>query len=502
MKLRVKCLDLSAGGKTIALINNEDAREFGISALDRLVLRKKHKKITALVNVTSKLVPEGEIWVYSEIKKILGLKTGALIDVEPREELVSKQYIRRKIDGGELNQKEFLAIVKDVVARNLNDLELASFITALHIRGLSLNESIAMSKAMISTSKKIKFHGTICDKHSVGGIPGDKTSMLLVPIIASLGLTIPKTSSRSILSPAGTADRMEALAPVIHSVAEIKKIVKRTNGCLVWGGSVDLAPADDLFIQIEHPLALDPLLLPSVMSKKKVAGSKFLIVDIPVGPEAKLRNKEEAEKLANDFIALGKALGIKVDCAITRGDQPLGHAMGPALEAREVLETLMKVKENPDLIDKVTSLAGILLSMVGKGSKELAKEILDNGKAEAKLREIIKAQGGNPNIKPEDIPYAKYKFVLKSKESGIINAVSNKILVSICMAAGTPKDKLAGIYLNKKIGDFVKRGEVLFTIYSEKQNKLKRAVRILQEKENEIFIILDHKKKKMLIEKI
>jgi len=499
MKLKAKTISLTAGGKFISIINEEDARELGVRPLERITISKGSKKITTVVNTTRQFIKPGNIAVFDEVRRFLKLKSGDHVHAERREELPSKKYISKKIDGDELNYSEMREIIDDVIDRKLNDLELASFITALHIRGLSLDESIALSNAMIDTSKKLKFHGTIADKHSIGGVPGDKTSLLLVPIIAASGLTIPKTSSRSITSPAGTADRMEVLAPVNHDIDGIKRIVKKCSACLVWGGAVDIAPADDMLIQIENPLGLDPLLLPSVMSKKKAVGSKYLVVDIPTGPDAKIETKEKAEALAENFIRLGKELGITVDCGITRGDQPIGYAIGPALEAREALETIMNKKQPCDLIDKATSLAGILLNMTKKGGKETALKMLWSGKAEKKLREIIAAQGGDPNIKPEDIPYAKYSYAVKSGCDGIVSAISNKSLVNICKAAGTPKDIYAGILLNKKIGDRVKKSEILFTVFSENRQKMNNAKKLVTA---DIFSILNHKKKGMLIEKV
>lgn len=499
MKLKAKTLKLTAGGKFISIINEEDAKELGINPLERIVISKGRKKVTTIINTTTKIIKPGEIAVYDEAREFLRLKSGESVNAEPREELLSKKYIRKKIDGNELNYKELREIVDDVIQRNLNDLELASFITSLHIHGLTFNESIAMTKAMIDTSEKIKFPGTVVDKHSLGGVPGDKTSLLLVPIVAACGLTIPKTSSRSITSPAGTADRMEVIAPVDLDIDNVKRVVRRCKGCLVWGGAVDLAPADDLFIQIEHPLDLDPLLLPSVMSKKKVVGSKYAVIDIPTGSGAKVKTKEQAKKLARSFIDLGKKFCIKVDCAITRGDRPLGYALGPALEAREALEIIMNKREIPDVIDKVASVSGMILKMVGKGNKETALKALKSGKAEKKLRQIISAQGGNPKVRPEHITYAKNKFTVKSKHSGIISAIKNRALVDICWVAGAPKDKKAGILLNKKIGDTVKKNDILFTIFSEKRHKLNKAKKIVTD---DIFTILEKRKKRMLLEKV
>lgn len=497
--MKAKKTSLDAGGKSIAILNEKDALELGLHPLDRVVIKSKLKKITAAVDTAKEhIVKKGTVIVYKEVSTFLKLDNNETVEVEPLRSLMSHNYIKKKVDGQELKESEFRGIVEDVIARNLTEVEIASFITALHIHGMTLNESIGMSKSMIATGRTLKFPGTVVDKHSIGGVPGDKTSMLVVPIIAAAGLTIPKTSSRSITSPAGTADRMEALAPVNLGYDEIKRVVKKAGGCLVWGGAVDLAPADDLFIRIEHPLDLDPLLLPSVMSKKKCGGCRYLVIDIPTGSGAKMKTKEDAEKLAQNFIELGKNLGIKVDCAITRGDQPVGYAMGPGLEAREVLLTLRDFGSK-DLIDKATSVAGLLFSMVGKGSQKTAEEIIRNGKAEKKLREIIDAQGGDKRIKPEDIPVGPQTFKVKAKIDGMVTGINNRALVEICQAAGTPKDKGAGILLNKKIGDYVKKGDTLFTIYSEKSYKMSAALKTAKGKE--IYSTLSAKRK-MLVEKI
>ncbi len=498
MKLSIKTMNLDAGGKAIAIIHEHDALSLGVHPLDKVVVRKGKVSITVTIDTTKTVVKPGTMIVFKEVTDILKLKNNDMVEAEALRALASEQYIKKKIDKDELNYDQYDAIVKDVISRNLSEIEISSFITALYINGMTLNESIHMSKAMIASGKTIKFPGTVVDKHSIGGVPGDKTSMMVVPIIASLGLTIPKTSSRSITSPAGTADRMEVLAPVTHDIDSIMRIVKKTNGCLVWGGAVELSPADDLFIRIEHPLGLDPLLLPSVMSKKKAVGSQYLVIDIPTGPGAKMKTKEEAEKLAKNFIALGKELDMHVDCAITRGDQPVGYAMGPALEAREVLQTI-NAMTSKDLIDKATSVAGILLSMVGKGDKKTAEEAIASGRAERKFREIIEAQGGNPRVKPENIGVGPCKFNVCSAAEGIVASINNRSLVDICQAAGTPKDQGAGILLTRKIGDSVKKGDVLFTIYAEKSSKLNAAIKVAKAKET--YTILSGKRA-MLVEQV
>jgi AMP phosphorylase len=319
---------------------------------------------------------------------------------------------------------------------------------------------------------------TILDKHSVGGIPGDKTSMLIVPIVAAAGLVIPKTSSRAITSPAGTADRVETLCPVNLAIEEIKEVVKKTNGCMAWGGALDLAPADDLFIRVEYPLAIDPLLLPSIMSKKKSIGATHLVIDLPTGRGAKIETHKEAHALAHDFIDLGKRLGINVQCAITFGDQPIGYSIGPALEAKEALSTIMGVGP-ADLKEKATSVSGILFEMVGiKNGKQKAEDILRLGKAETKLREIIEAQGGNREIKPEEIEVGDKKAEISAEKEGRVLLINNKSIAQIAREAGAPKEKGAGVVLKTKLEDHVDKGGVLFEIYAERNRNLSEAIEL------------------------
>ena len=517
MKLKVRILNLDAGGKTIVIINSDDSRELGVHGLERIVLSKDSKKITVIVNTTDKFVKKGEIAVYNEVKELMKLRDGDVLNAVVRPELESKNYINKKINGEELKENEIRTIIDDVMERNLNDLELAAMITACYIHGLTINENISFAKAMIKTSGEvIKFPGIVVDKHSCGGIPGDKTTILVVPIVAAAGLTIPKTSSRAITDPAGTADRVEIFAPVDIPPKKIREVVKKTKGCMVWGGALKLAPADDLLIQIEKPLSLDPLIIPSVLAKKKVVGSKYVVIDIPTGPEAKVRNRQEAEKLAEKFISVGKSLGMTVECAVTKANQPLGMSIGPALEAHEALEALMNPKHaDRDLIDKATSIAGIIFTLVGREAKtpmrhlkiasaidgkKTAEKILFSGKAEKKFREIVAAQGGNPNVLPKNIGLDKaIKYSVKSQQAGVISYISNRALVRIAKLAGAPKDRLGGMLLRKKIGDRVAKGDIIYIIHAEHNEKMKQAVKASQE--NNGYTVLT-KKGKMVVEEI
>jgi AMP phosphorylase len=364
-----------------------------------------------------------------------------------------------------------------------------------------MEEVEAMSRAMIQTGKTINFgEGPILDKHSIGGVPGDKATLLVVPIVAAAGYTIPKSSSRAITSPAGTADRMETLAPVDLKIEDISKIVKEIGACIVWGGAIDLAPADDLFIRVEYPLSIDPLLLPSIISKKKAMGSTHVVVDIPTGIGAKIATVNQAEQLAMNFIELGERLDMRIECVISEGGQPIGKAVGPALEAKEALESLMG-KGPQDLIKKATGLAGSLFEMVGeKNGQKLANDILKSGKAYEKMKEIVQAQGGNPEIQPGDIEISNNCLDYESDLEGRVLWINNRAIARIAREAGTPGDKCAGILLHVKTGDRVSKGDPILRIYGDSEQKLVNAEKMCRAEEP--ILIGSRMGEKMLLKKI
>ena len=462
----------------MVVLNDETAAMIGVHSSDRVKLTYAGEEVIAIANLAADF-PADRIWFYTEIADALHVTGDETIDVQLAPMPESLNNVRAKLRGERLRDHELFTIVKDVVEQHLSDIEISAFITALKIHGLSMSETEAMSRAMVQTGKTVNFgKPPILDKHSIGGIPGDKTSMVVVPIVAAAGFTIPKTSSRAITSPAGTADRMETFCPVNLNIDEIKEVVKKTGGCLVWGGSLELAPADDLFIRVEYPLGIDPLMLPSIMSKKKAMGATHLVVDIPTGTGAKIKTATEAYTLASDFVHLGAHLGIDVHCALTFGDQPLGLGIGPALEAREALSTLMG-KGPADVHNKAVGLAGMIFEMVGMENGRLkAEEMIRSKKAENKMREIIEAQGGNPSVRLEDLPIGTEHVEVRAKEKGRVLWINTDGVVQVARAAGTPKEVGSGILLRAKLGDAVSKGSVLFEVYAERKSKLESALEL------------------------
>ncbi len=278
---------------------------------------------------------------------------------------------------------------------------------------------------------------------------------------------------------------MEVLAPVAFDSEDLKKIILKEKACIVWGGALDISPADNILIEIERPLHMDPigLMIPSILAKKLSAGVKKLVLDIPVGEGTKFPTPNDGKNFAHIFNEIAKNVGIDSECALTLAHQPIGHCIGPAIEAKEALTLLRDYLEGPNsLIEKSTSLAGILLEMGGKSEigqgQNLAKEILRSGKAYEKMKQIIQIQGGNPNILPDDILVGPYNKEFYATKEGHITSVNNAIINRIAKAAGCPNSKSSGVEIFKKQGAKIKEGELIFKIYSNTQSKLNKAEKI------------------------
>ncbi|NYZ79668.1 AMP phosphorylase [Candidatus Micrarchaeota archaeon] len=479
---KVKTIDVTAGGKNTVVLFKDDAADIDVSEMDRVKITTDGKEAIALVQLTHTYVKEGQIASFAELTKKLSLKTGQTVRIEPVDKPASVAFIKKKLDGGELSENEISEIITGLMKDELSEVELTAFIVGSYIRGLNYPETISLTKNILASGTTLNIkRKPIMDKHCIGGVPGNKTSMIIVPIVAAAGLTIPKTSSRSITSPAGTADCMEVLAPVTLDEKEIEKVVLKTNGCIVWGGGVNLAAADDKLIKIRNPLKLDPrgMLLASILAKKKAVGATHVLIDIPVGVGTKMAGHHDAELLARDFMDLGTKLDMEVHCILTPGYDPIGFAVGPAIEAREVLKILSGENVSADLIEKGVVMSGLLLEMGGKAKegegKALAETILSSGKALEKFREIIGAQGGNAKVKPDDIHIAPKKMDVVATDTGRVHLIEIGVINSIARLAGAPKDPSAGLYMYAEKGDKILKGQKLMTIYAESDRKLDAA---------------------------
>ncbi len=491
MKLKVKPVEISTGEILVALINEIDAETLDLHKGDRIRIKNsKNKNTVAIVDTTTsnKLVNKGSIGLFTETIKKLNVKKNDNVSVNLEDKPKSIFYIKKKLRGEKLDYNEMHHIVKDIVDNKLTDIELTYFVASTYIHELTIKETVDLTNAIINTGKVLKFKEyPIVDKHCIGGVAGNRTTMVVIPILAAAGLTVPKTSSRSITSPAGTADTMEVLCNVSFNAKQIKEIVKKTNACMVWGGAVNLAPADDRIIRVEHPVSLDPVgqLLASILAKKKSVSATHLLIDIPVGKGAKIEKRKDAEELKRRFEIISKKLGMVIKVVITDGKQPIGNGIGPALEAIDVLKVFRNEKDAPqDLREKSIDLAGEILELakkVKKGyGKKMALDLIDSGMAYKKFIEIIKAQGGK-EIEPSKIKIGKLKFDVKAKKAGIIHHINGRVISKIAKIAGAPKDQGAGIFLHVHLKYNVKKGQKLYTIYSDNKEKLHYAKHISEE---------------------
>ena len=447
-------------------------RAEGFQALTKLQVRNGHKQILAVLNVVDdeRIVGVEEIALSEQAFAQMGLPEGTLVAIGHAEPPSSMEAVRRKLHGERLSADDYLAITRDIAENRYSKIEMAAFVVTSGQTGLDRDEVLYLTEAMAQTGKRVKWdEQLVADKHCIGGIPGNRTSMIVVPIVAAHGLLIPKTSSRAITSPAGTADTMEVLAKVEIGPKPMRHIVHTQRGCIVWGGTANLAPVDDILIAVERPLGMDSLgqMVASILSKKLAAGSTHLIVDIPVGHTAKVRQMREALQLRKLFEYVGDRVGIHIEVIITDGRQPIGKGIGPVLEARDVMQVLENHPDAPtDLREKSLRLAGRVIEfdpdVRGGNGYAIARDIIESGRALKKMSEIIEAQG-RQNVKA----LGALSVDVTSPASGVVTEIDNLLLARIARLAGAPMDKGAGVDLFKKLGDEVAEGEVLYRVYAE-----------------------------------
>ncbi len=403
--------------------------------------------------------------------------------------ILAQKIIQKKLLRKELNQKEIFYIIDLISKKKLSDVLIAYFTAASFQSGFTDKEIFYLIEAMVETGNQLNFKGIVADKHSTGGVPGTRTSPIVVSIVAAAGFKIPKISSRAITTPAGTADVMEVLAPVDLTLNKVKEVIEKTGGCLVWNGQMGIAPADDIIIKVEKEVMFESFdkIIISILAKKVAVGSNCLILDIPYGPNLKIKKRNEADFVLDEFMRLGKKFNIEVIGCIDLSYQPAGNGIGPALEARDVLLVLEQKRNRPsELEEKSLKLAGDLISLCYKklGKKidgySLAKNILQSKKALKKFKEIITAQGGNPMIESDKIKLSNIKEEIKSNQIGQIKRINLYHLSSIAKALGAPKDKDSGIYLYKKIGDVVDKNEPLMIFYAKDEKYLQQAKEMLK----------------------
>lgn len=493
-RLKVRKLGIDTQKEHVAYIRADSYIMIseGYEALARVRINRGKLSIVASLHVVhSDLLNKGQIGLSEMACTSLEVKDGDTVKIIHLQPLVSLGYIRAKIYGKTIEEKGMYEIVDDVVKGNYSNVHLSSFITAFAGNNMNREEITALTNAMILSGDRIRWKQKIVvDKHCIGGLPGNRTTPIIVSIISSLGFIMPKTSSRAITSPAGTADTMEVMAPVTLSMKKIKEVIAKQGGCVAWGSSANLSPADDILIRIERALDLDSegQLIASVLSKKVAAGSTHLVIDMPVGETVKLRSIEAANHLKILMEEVGHAVGLKLKVVLTDGSQPVGIGIGPSLEAMDILAILRNEKNAPiDLRERALLLSGELLELTnysanGKGH-ETAKKILSSGDAYKKFIAICKAQGGFTEPK-----FAKFQHDICADKVGIVCAVDNRKISRIAKLAGAPDHPSAGIRYYSPLGKSVKKGDVLYTIFTETEGELQYALQYINMEKNIITL--------------
>lgn len=480
--LAVRRLRLETQHEPIVLMHAECpiARSEGFTARAQVELRAGERSVLAtLYQVSDGLLGVHEVGLSEIVWNRLGVEEGAAVTILHPSPIESMSAVRAKLYGHRLDSGRIDAIIRDVAHERYSDVELAAFIAAFSSQPAALDEMVALTKAMVDVGDRLTWPGAmILDKHSVGGLPANRTTPLVVSTVAAAGLTIPKTSSRAITSPAGTADAMETMAPVDLDVAAMRAVVEQEGGCVVWGGSVSLSPADDILIRVERALDIDSpaQLVASVLSKKIAAGSTRVVLDLPVGPTAKIRSQAEAIELSSQLEAVAREFGLVVQPVQTDGRQPVGRGIGPALEARDVLSVLRGEADAPaDLRDRACLLAGGLLEIAGAAEKGngavMAAEIILSRRALAKFMAICEAQGGF-----REPPVAPLTHQMIASTAGKVGEIDNRRIARVAKLAGAPAAKAAGVEMHVKLGQAVERGEPLYTIHAEARGELNYAL--------------------------
>lgn len=460
----------------------------GFETLTQILVSYQEKSVVAtLMLVNFPILKTDEASLSESAWQALNAESGAVIQLSHMPPLNSLKYVRAKVYGHKIDAHGYHEIIQDIVAGKYSDIHLASFITACAGNNISIEEIVHLTQAMISTGEQLHWgNAIVVDKHSVGGIPGNRTTPIVVPIIAAAGLLIPKTSSRAITSPSGTADTVETMTPVNLTTAQMRQVVEKEGGCMVWGGSIGISPADDLIIRVERPLDLDPegQMIASVLSKKAAMGATHVMIDVPVGPTAKVRSRKAFLRLKEYFDIVGKVLGLNVETLETDGTQPIGRGIGPALEAKDILAILRNEPNAPiDLKDKAICIAGTLLefgkkSLPGQG-QTLARKIVDDGIALKKFLAICEAQGGF-----NEPPSSRFTHAIVAPHAGFVTEIHNRNLATVAKLAGAPHDPAAGIEIFVKPDMQVEKGELLYRIHAMTQGGLNYSLHYARSKTN------------------
>jgi thymidine phosphorylase len=481
MKLKAVRMGIDTHQEHVVYLREDSAvsRAEGFAASARVMITDGKRQAVATLNVVDPdKLPENTIGLSNCLWDLLDpLDT---VSVAHAPVVSSMSFVRGKIYNKRLAASEVRQIINDIAGGYYSDVQIAGFLSACAGSRLNADEIIHLTRAMVGVGEVLRWPGIdrIYDKHCVGGLPGNRTTPIVVAIASAAGLVIPKTSSRAITSPAGTADTMEVLTEVELDIDRIRMAVEKVGACLAWGGAVKLSPVDDVLIRVERAMDLDSKgqMVASVLSKKVAAGSNHILIDIPVGPTAKVRDLETARGLTQLFERVAEALGVRVSVVLTDGRQPIGRGIGPALEARDLLSVLRNEPDAPqDLRSKGLELSAHLLALSDADDYDQAwvraEEILVSGRAWEQFRRICDAQGGL-----REPSRARWTRELAAHQSGQVVAIDNRRIARLAKLAGAPRAPTAGLELLVNVHDRVELGEPMLRIHAESEGEIEYAL--------------------------
>jgi putative thymidine phosphorylase len=487
---RTKIIDIIEWEDLVVLINEQDAREYGITSMDKVSLIYDDTEFVFDAALSNTLIKRWEIGIFEDIEAKYNLKSGQLVTIAfTKNSSESLDALKRWLNGKRLNQKEIAAIMKDISNNRFTDI-LTTYFSAMGFFFPSKDEDLyRMTKAMAEAGEMLHFPWIVADKHCMGGVSGNETTMIMIPLLTSLGIKMPKTFSKAITTPAATGECVSVLMDISFSKKEIEHLVKKNNCCLVRGGGLDLAPADEKLIKVAYPLSMQSYsrTVVSIMAKKYAMGINHSLIDIPVWPSAKVPDMKTAKWLKKKYEYVGKKLGMKMHVEITQALQPIGAWIGAVMQVREVLRVLQQHTTRPmDLEKKAVHLSAKIIELVGmakgKDAEKLAYGQLISGKAWTMMQKIIATQHGDPKIMSEDLKLATVQKNIVAEKSGKVKDIDMKVVNVAARTLGSPLDLQAGLYLHKKLGDTVKKGEIIYTMYANDEGKIRLTKEFLDQK--------------------
>lgn len=465
----------------------------GFQALTRLSISLNRSTIVATLNIiSSDLLKEGEISLSKKAIQKLKVKDNDLLRVSHVETLNSMAHVKEKLIGNPLNEWQYNEIIKDIATQKYSNIFISSFVSAFSGANMNMEEIYFLTQAMIRAGNKLQWENEIiADNECLGGLHGNRTSMIVVPIIASLGIAMPKISSRAITSPAGTADTMQVLTNVNLSLAQIRKVVEKENGCIVWGGPMKLCPAGDNISKVKRALEMDSegLMIASILSKKVAAGVTHCVIDIPIVSTAKVPTIDDPISLVLRLKEVADYIGLNVETICFNGVQPVGFGIGPSLEAKDVLAVLQNNPAAPgDLRKRAITIGTEIVRLTWNIEKQPAEDLvvkkIESGEALTKLISICEAQGGY-----HEPIQAKYRRTILSAGTGIISEIDHRIMARVAALAGAPEEAEAGIDFGIQLRECVEKEEPLFTIHANSINELECAYEYYKQNESKTIKI-------------